>query len=144
EWILLTNERCATKSDLARVVDIYRRRWVIEEYFKALKSGCALEKRQIESYAGLTKVLALFVPIAYRLLLLRGLERLHSETDANHVFDSIDIKLMANAPANRGSKPPKSLADAMQSIARMGGHIKTTGPPGWQTLAWVTSSSCPF
>lgn len=136
EWILLTNERCAAKSDLARVVDIYRRRWVIEEYFKALKSGCALEKRQIESYAALTKVLALFVPIAYRLLLLRGLERLDSEAAANRAFDSIDIKLMANAPANRGSKPPKSLADAMQCIARMGGHIKNNGPPGWQTLAW--------
>ena len=49
EWILVTTEPIDTDEQLARVVDAYRARWVIEEFFKALKTGCALEKRQLES-----------------------------------------------------------------------------------------------
>ncbi|MBN2799762.1 MAG: transposase [Deltaproteobacteria bacterium] len=35
-----------TEEQLARVVDLYRKRWLIEESFKALKTWCSLERRQ--------------------------------------------------------------------------------------------------
>ena len=60
---MLTTEETATASALERIVEIYRRRWTIEEYFKALKTGCSLEKRQVESYDAPREILALFVPI---------------------------------------------------------------------------------
>jgi hypothetical protein len=50
---LVTNEPITTKKQVAAVVDAYRTRWVIEELFKALKTGCQFEKRQLESYAAL-------------------------------------------------------------------------------------------
>ena len=62
------------------MVDAYRARWVIEELFKALKTGCQIEKRQMESYGALRIALALFLPIAVRLLALRDAAR--SEPDA--------------------------------------------------------------
>jgi hypothetical protein len=136
EWVLVTTEAASSAGELKRVVDIYRLRWTIEEYFKALKTGCALEKRQVESYEALRKVLALFVPIAYRLLLLRGLERLDSGAPAHRAFSKIDLHIMANAPSNRSLQPPRSIADALKHLARLGGHIKNNGPPGWQTLGW--------
>ena len=136
EWILLTTEDTSSVAALQRIVEIYRKRWTIEEYFKALKSGCSLEKRQVESVAALTKVLALFVPIAYRLLLLRGWERANSKAEAIKVFSHIDLQLMAHAPANRGRPAPRTIADAMAHLARLGGHIRNNGRPGWQTLAW--------
>lgn len=136
EWILLTTEKVSSARALERVVDIYRRRWIIEEYFKALKTGCSLEKRQIESYDALCKVLALFVPIAYRLLLLRGLERLDSSAPASRAFSRTDLHIMANAPSNHTLRPPRTVADALAHLARLGGHIKNNGPPGWQTLSW--------
>lgn len=136
EWILLTTEDTSSPGALERIVDIYRKRWVIEEYFKALKSGCSLEKRQVESYDALCKVLALFVPIAYRLLLLRGLERANSKAPAIQAFSRVDLQLMANAPSNRTLSPPKTVADALAHLARLGGHIRNNGKPGWQTLAW--------
>ena len=40
EWLLLTTLPVDTPEALAFVVDSYRARWVIEEYFKALKTGC--------------------------------------------------------------------------------------------------------
>jgi hypothetical protein len=136
EWVLVTTEDASSSSALKRVVDIYRLRWTIEEYFKALKTGCSLEKRQVESYDALRKVLALFVPIAYRLLLLRGLERLDSGAPARRAFSETDLHIMANAPSNRNLQPPRSIADALKHLARLGGHIKNNGPPGWQTLGW--------
>jgi Transposase DNA-binding/Transposase DDE domain len=136
EWVLFTTEKTSSVRALGRVVDIYRRRWTIEEYFKALKTGCSLEKRQVESYDALCKVLALFVPIAYRLLLLRGLERLDSTAPALRAFSPTDLRIMASAPSNRTLKPPRTVADALTHLARLGGHIKNNGPPGWQTLSW--------
>jgi len=40
EWMLFTSEKVESIEDAAAVVDHYRARWVIEEYFKALKTGC--------------------------------------------------------------------------------------------------------
>lgn len=136
EWVLMTTEDIDSPAALERIVDLYRRRWVIEEYFKALKSGCALEKRQVESYGALCKVLALFIPIAYRLLLLRGLERADSELPAAKAFCRTDLHLLANAPSNLGRPEPRTVTDALAHLARLGGHIRNNGRPGWQTLAW--------
>lgn len=136
EWILLTTEDISTPAAIEHIVDIYRRRWIIEEYFKALKSGCSLEKRQVESYDALCKVLALFAPIAYRLLLLRGIERSEPKTPASSVFSPVDLRLMIRAPSNRGLPPPDTVAAALLHLAKLGGHIRNNGRPGWQTLAW--------
>jgi hypothetical protein len=136
EWVLLTTEDISSAAALERIVDLYRKRWLIEEYFKALKSGCSLERRQVESYDALCKVLALFVPIAYRLLLLRGLERRDSRAPARTAFSAADLTLMNSAPANLGRPSPNTVAEAMQHLARLGGHIRNNGKPGWQTLAW--------
>jgi hypothetical protein len=136
EWLLLTTEDVSTSERVERVVDIYRRRWLIEEYFKALKTGCSLEKRQLESYSALCKVLALFVPIAYRLLLLRNLERLDPKAPATAVFSQTDLGIMRRAPSNRTLPPPVTMADALLHVARLGGHLRNNGRPGWQTLSW--------
>jgi hypothetical protein len=43
-----------------------------EELFKALKSGCQIGKRQMESYEALRIALALFLPIALTLFFDKG------------------------------------------------------------------------
>lgn len=136
EWVLLTTENVGSNKALERIVDLYRKRWVIEEYFKALKSGCSFERRQLGSYDALRRVLALFVPIAYRLLLLRGMERLAPRARATTAFSTTELELMARAPSNSNLDPPKTVADAIVHLARLGGHIRNNGPPGWQTLSW--------
>lgn len=135
EWVLLTTEPVATPDDLGRIVDIYRLRWTIEEYFKALKTGCSLEKRQVESYDALRNVFALFVPIAYRLLLLRALHRRAPDAKVSCGFTPTELHLMANAPSNRGLPPARTLQDGLRHLARLGGHLKNNGDPGWLTLA---------
>jgi IS4 transposase len=63
EWVLLTTEPIATLEDLLRIVDRYRSRWVIEEFFKAIKTGCSYEQRQLGDYESLVNALALFAPM---------------------------------------------------------------------------------
>src|SRR3954469_21374678 len=47
EWMLFTSEPIGTLAEIEAVVAHYPARWIIEEYFKALKTGCAFEKRQL-------------------------------------------------------------------------------------------------
>ena len=74
-WTLVTSEPVDTEQDALRTVDRYRARWTIEDYFKALKTGCTYEERQLEDFEGLTHALALFAPIAWHLLCLRSTAR---------------------------------------------------------------------
>lgn len=137
-WLLATSEPVDTTEQIAAVVDAYRARWLIEEYFKALKTGCDYEGRQLRSIRTLTNALGLLVPIAWRLLLLRTLEREAPSTPAKAVFDP--LVLQALALKLREIREPKPLpddptiADVFRGIARLGGHHKSNGPPGWQLL----------
>jgi hypothetical protein len=133
-WILFTSEPVATKAAMERVVDLYRRRWLIEDFFKALKTGCSLERRQIESYDGFCKVLAILAPIACQLLWLRGMDRLCPNEPAEIIFTESELEILHRAPATRGMPKAKTVGDAIRLLARLGGHLKNNGAPGWITL----------
>jgi hypothetical protein len=138
EWILLTSEPVKSEAEVAAVVDGYRRRWVIEEYFKALKTGCAYESRELESVRTLSNLLGIVAVIAWRMLLLRTLHRESSASPATDVVEPELLEALAERlKAIRERKPlPQSptVTDLMNGIARLGGHITSNGPPGWQVL----------
>jgi hypothetical protein len=131
-WVLITSEPIATKRDLQRVVEIYRARWMIEELFKALKTGCAFEKRQLESYDTLTTALGIFLPIAWHLLLLRHQARSEPAAPADRVLSPVQIEILrARLPTMMPSTP--TAADALRAVAYLGGHF-IKRPPGWLVL----------
>ncbi|HVH42747.1 MAG TPA: IS4 family transposase [Labilithrix sp.] len=136
EWLLLTTEPVENLEEATAIVDHYRARWIIEEYFKALKTGCAIEKRQLTSFDGLTNALALFVPIAWRLLALRHLSRVESSPPATRLFDAEELLLLrALLEQRRHNLPARpTIKDAMLGLARLGGHIRSNGDPGWLVL----------
>lgn len=136
EWMLLTSEAVSSLEDASAIVDHYRARWVIEEYFKALKTGCAIEKRQLTSYDGLTSALGLFVPIAWHLLVLRHLARTDAARPASAIFNAEQLLLLRALARQRSfilSDNP-AIRDAMFAIAHLGGHIRNNGDPGWLVL----------
>lgn len=136
EWLLYTSEPIDTPEQVLRVVDWYRARWTVEEYFKALKTGCALEQRQLGDLHALSNALALLVPIAWRLLLLKTEARTRPTAPATEVLDDVEIEVLRAAVVGRRRLPEEpTILDAMLSIASLGGHLKHNGLPGWQTLA---------
>jgi len=136
EWMLFTTEPVGTLAEIEAVVDHYRARWVIEEYFKSLKTGCGFQKRQLCSYQGLLRALALFIPLAWTLLQLRTLGRETTARPATKVFSREQLKLLRAILDKRRRKFPDNptVRDAMLGIAALGGHIKNNGDPGWQVL----------
>jgi hypothetical protein len=42
-WRLITTEPIETNAQVGAIIDVYRKRWLIEEFFKALKTGCRFE-----------------------------------------------------------------------------------------------------
>lgn len=133
EWMLLTTEPVEKRDDLFAVVDMYRCRWVIEEYFKALKTGCAFESRQLETGTTLFKALALFTPVAWALLRMRTLSRLPSRFPISMALTPTQIKIL-KAETGFPLRLNSSVLDGCLAVARLGGHIKNNGAPGWQVL----------
>lgn len=136
EWMLFTSEPVETRDEAEAVVDHYRARWVIEEYFKALKTGCAFEKRQLTTYQSLLRVLGMLAPVAWRLLVLRNLGRTDDPQPAIQVFDSSELELLRKLAAKRKRPLPEqpTIRDVMLAIAAVGGHLRSNGDPGWQVL----------
>jgi hypothetical protein len=134
EWVLYTSEPIETVEQQLAIVDYYRARWVIEEYIKAIKTGCRFEQRQLEDYEGLTNLLATFAPIAYQMLLLRSEARRTPDADARSVLTADQIDVLRVLGRTKLSAEP-TVREAYLAVAALGGHIKWNGNPGWQTLA---------
>lgn len=134
EWLLLTSEPIATREDVQRVVEGYRTRWTIEEYFKAVKTGCAYESRQLESFHALSNLLAYTFVVAYALLLMRALARSGQSWPATTLLSDTEIEILHKLDKQAVSTDP-SLRDALLAIAALGGHIKNNGDPGWLVLS---------
>lgn len=133
EWILYTNESIDTPEQVARVVDIYRTRWLIEECFKALKTGCAFSRRQFESRKTSQTALALTLPIAVRLLALRALDRQNPKSSVRTILGEEEVTALSILTGTSKNKL-KTVGQAMTAVARVGGHITSNGAPGWQVL----------
>jgi Transposase DNA-binding/Transposase DDE domain len=132
-WNLVTTEPVGSAEEVLRVVDAYRARWVIEEYFKALKTGCAFEKRQLASYASLLNALAVLAPVAWSLLRLRDTGRRRADRPGRDVLDPRLLAILVRI-ARRPVPENPSARDVMYGVAGLAGHLPRNGDPGWMTL----------
>jgi hypothetical protein len=134
EWLLLTNEPIETREQIAAVIEGYRTRWTIEEYFKALKTGCAFEKRQLESFRTLSNLLAYSLVIAYAILLLRALSRSSVTVAADALLSPDELLCLGLMTTGKKTKL-KTAREVLDAIAKLGAHIKNNGDPGWRVLS---------
>lgn len=133
EWLLYTTEPIDTEAQVGAVVDDYRERWTIEEFNGALKTGCAYEKRQFESRHALLTMLAITLPIAVEVLWLRSRARSQPEAPATDVVTPRQVQIL-RALGRRPLSANPTAAEALLSVAALGGHLRHNGPPGWRVL----------
>jgi len=131
QWFLVTSEPITTPAEILTVIDYYRKRWLIEEFFKALKSGCNLEERLLESADAWHNVFVLFLPIAAKLLNLREIGS--TPLKGSKIFSPHELAVL-KIQSKRTKLPLKTLDDAKMIIARIGGYSKGKWPPGWIVL----------
>ena len=135
-WRLVTTEPIETVEHVAAVVDVYRCRWIVEEFFKAIKSGCRYEELQLETARALLIALCIYTAVAWRLLLMRWLDR-HSPNEPAAAVLSTTLLLLLKAVRQKAGKPlpgDPTVHDALMAIAAIGGHLTQNGPPGWMIL----------
>jgi hypothetical protein len=134
EWLLITNLPIASAAQQEAVVDVYRLRWTIEEFFKALKTGCSFERRQLESRHALDNALAILAPIACRMLLLRTLARVRADAPASEVLTPAELAVLQVISARFTLPRRPTVREALFAVAGLGGFLKRNGEPGWQTI----------
>jgi len=134
EWLLFTTLPISSAAQALLYIHWYSLRWLIEEYHKALKTGCATEQRQLTSAHGLKNLLAFLAIVAVRLLQLRCLARSQPTHRATDVVDPAMLQLVATK--FKLNAATMTLKTFWHSVARFGGFLarKRDGDPGWQTL----------
>lgn len=135
DWRLYTSESIADADAVERILEIYQRRWVIEEYNGVLKGACRIEERQLESAETLTTALGVMIPAAWRLLALRTMARHAPEGSAGRWLRRSQLEVLAEAEkTDLESSEGVTFHKAMGAIADLGGHLDHNGPPGWKVL----------
>jgi hypothetical protein len=134
EWVLVTTLVVTDAATAVQVIEYYECRWIIEEYHKCLKTGCAMEARQLETADGLEALLGFLAIVAVRLLQLREASRQQPDAPARHFIAPELLKTLQSYL----KLPPGDLTlrEYWRAVARLGGFLgrKSDGDPGWQTL----------
>ena len=134
-WVLLTSWPVDSLEAAWRVAQSYARRWMIEEYHKALKSGANVEASQLENGSSLQALIGILSVVAVRLFALKYEAR--TNPDAVLTNDDVD-PIWLLVLGQLVSKPPQvwTRRTLLHSIASLGGFKgrKSDGDPGWQSL----------
>ncbi|HSU65268.1 MAG TPA: IS4 family transposase [Tepidisphaeraceae bacterium] len=137
EWILLTNVPAGDLAAAAERVDWYACRPVVEEYHKAMKTGCGIELPQFTTGPALRATIAVLSVVATQLLRLRDLSRRSdaAAVPATQVIDGEYVEAVSLWRFNQ-IRADLSVRDFFRALAKLGGHLnrKHDGNPGWLVL----------
>jgi hypothetical protein len=139
-WLLLTTLEIKSFEDAITYVRWYSYRWLIERYHYVLKSGCGLEKLQLETGHRIEMALATYSIVAWRLLWLTYQARLNPDESCATFLEPHEWQSLC-ATINKNSQPPEnppSFREAVRMIANLGGFLgrKGDGEPGVKTI-WL-------
>ncbi len=137
-WMLITTLPVNTVADAIEKVRWYTHRWLIERFFKVLKSGCAIEARQLEAAHRLKGCLAIDCIIAWRILFLTLIGRELPTLPASVLFEDFEWKALYCFVHTTPDPPPKelSLKEVIDYIAKLGGFLgrASDGAPGMESI----------
>jgi len=144
-WRLLTTHAVTDDATAWQIVDWYRQRWLVEQFFRVLKKqGFQIEDSQIDSADILLKLIAIAAKAAAITIQLLQAREGRSDWPATVAFDStllpalaaLNARYQAKTSRQRNPHPHASMAWAAWIIARLGGWdgYPSSRPPGPITL----------
>lgn len=135
-WVLFTSLPVATFSDAWTVIGYYELRWLVEEYHKALKTGCSTESRQLKTGGRLEAFVGLTSVVAIRLLQLKSLARTNPEVPAQRVVPRMWLQMLKLARRGLNRVHDLTVGQFYREVAKLGGFLgrKSDGEPGWITI----------
>lgn len=152
-WLLITSLPIDSLEDIQLVIDYYVARWTIEVFFRVFKTGCKVEKIQLETLSRLKNCLVFYKIIAWRIMYLTKMNRECPTLPCDAVFD--DSEWMSVWRVVTQAELPQTtptLSEFMSLLTQLGGYNnrKTESPPGPQpvwagirrmtdlAIAWMT------
>jgi len=137
-WMLMTTMPVTMLDDALQCVHWYTMRWLIERYHYTLKSGCQVEELQLEEAERIERAVAVYCIVAWRLLFLTYLARLHPDQLSTTVLDKEEVNALS-CFIRRSKEPSEKLPtieEAVRMIAQLGGFLgrKGDGFPGVKVL----------
>jgi hypothetical protein len=140
EWLLISSLPVSDKEGAITLLNWYLCRWEIELFFKVLKSGCGIERLQLEHVDRLFKCLTLYMVVAWRIMYIRSMGQNYPEESCTLIFSENEWKSVYYRLNKRKALPqePPSLHEMVVWVARLGGFLarKNDGNPGIKTL-WI-------
>jgi hypothetical protein len=139
EWLLLTSLPIDSVEHVRQIIQYYCVRWMIEVFFRTLKSGCRVEERLFEYMDRLLTCLAVYVIVAWRTLYVCRLGRSCPEISCEAVFEPAEWKSVWKVVRREDPPPePPPLGVIVRLVAQLGGYVnrKRADPPGPQTI-WI-------
>lgn len=139
EWLLLTSLPIDTGEQVNRIIEYYCMRWMIEVFFRTLKSGCRAEERRFEHIDRLLPCLAVYLIVTWRTLYVCRLGRSCPDMSCEVVFDRSEwqpvYQIVRREPP---PKQPPTLQEMVRMVAQLGGYVnrKRKDEPGPQTV-WL-------
>ena len=134
-WVLWSSQPVESFADAWRTLEYYEKRPLIEEFHKALKTGCSLEERQYETAPRLEAITGVLSVTAVRLLQLKIVARDEPQRPASQVVP-VSWIVMLQRLRKRKLPQPWTVRDFYRQLAMLGGFLgrKSDGEPGWITL----------
>lgn len=135
-WVLFTSLPVKTFDDAWVLIGYYELRWLVEEYHKALKTGCSTESRQLKAAGRLEAFVGLSSVVAVRLLQLKSLARTNAEVPAQRVVPGVWLKMLKLARKGLKRVHDLTVGQFYREVAKLGGFLgrKSDGEPGWITI----------
>jgi hypothetical protein len=110
EWFLLTTMEITTPEQATYCLEYYCLRWRIEDFHRVLKSGCGIEELRNGTAERLKRAIAIYMVIAWRVMLMTLLGREVPELPAEVLFSDVELKMLdAFAKSRRDLKAPTRL-----------------------------------
>ena len=131
-WVLWTSLPVTSFDDAWQIIEDYERRWLIEEFHKAIKTGCRLESRQFLEAHRLEAVASFTCVLAVRLLPLKTVATTTPDLPAARVVPAIWLKMLSALRKRKRT----TVRDFFRHLAGLAGGLmrKRDGNPGWITL----------
>ncbi len=132
--MLLTTRPVESLEQALEIISWYTRRWIVEEFHKAWKTGCRAEERRLAQADRLVPLLGALAIVAVRLLTLREAAR-RDGTDPAADAPAAALTVFA-AKLQRPAECFETNRAFLRGVAQLGGFLARTsdGDPGWQTL----------
>jgi hypothetical protein len=131
-WILFSSSPVHNRAHAEEAIRRYEQRPTVEDFHKGLKTGCSVEKRQLQTAKRLELVAALSSVIAVRLLQLKTAAQETPNRPAKELIPTRWIQLL-QIVRNRPFDPDMTIYDFIRQLAGLGGFLlrKSDGESGW-------------